>query len=190
MVHLFLSELCYVTFPCFCLWLLLSWFLCSVEFRGISLCNSRPEHRPWLIAGTEYFFCWINECVSVCPLFLNLIGKFTTIVLFNFTLTGHGESFYHPSSPITVSYCVQHEIYAKQCSELGQTEVESRMQGCQYSMYKERYMGLLKSKENHSPCNLICLSLWCFIWRLNDLWRQIICSISRHLNMSSLQFWI
>ena len=69
--------------------------------------------------------------VSNIYLLFHLTGKFTTIVLFSFTLAGHGASFYHPSSPITIC-CDQCEISAKQCSELEQTEVESRMEECQY----------------------------------------------------------
>lgn len=95
-------------------------------------------------------------CVSVSNVYLlfHLTGKFTTIVLFRFTLAGHGASFYHPSSPITIC-CIQHEISAKQCQELEQTEVESRMEGCQYPTLEDRQMlstkhSLLTSKENNS----------------------------------------
>ena len=103
-------------------------------------------------------------CVSVSNIYLlfHLTGKFTTRVLFSFTLAGHGASFYHPSSPITIC-CVQHEISTKQCSELEQTEVESRMEGCQYPSLKDRWMlstkhSLLTSKESNSPVKSLIIS--------------------------------
>ena len=103
-------------------------------------------------------------CVRVSNIYLlfHLTGKFTTIVLFSFTLAGHRASFYHPSNPITIC-CVQHEISAKQCSELEQTEVESRMEGCQYPTLEDRWMlstkhSLLTSKENNSPVKSLIIS--------------------------------
>lgn len=49
--HIFLSELCCVTFL-FLLWWLLIQFLCCVEFRGISLCLPRLEQSAWHKLGT------------------------------------------------------------------------------------------------------------------------------------------
>lgn len=134
-------------------------------------------------------------CVRVSKVYLlfHLTGKFTTIVLFCFTLAGHGASFYHPSSPITIC-CIQHEISAKQCSELEQREVESRMEGCQYPTLEDRWMlstkhSLLTSKENNSTVKSLITS-FPYLSDVFTQWSlgQTTYSISRHLDLSSLQF--
>lgn len=94
--------------------------------------------------------------VLVCPLFFSLVGKFTTSSV-QFHLDWSWSKFL---LSIKLHHClpVFTEIQAKQCSQLRQTEVESRLEGCQYSLLQDSLVlsimhSLSKYEENNFPLN-------------------------------------